>query len=158
MIGPYTPLEYRPLFQPGFDYRFIECHCDCPEPSLPNQAFTYNASNIILNIGKLEPNYEAITHPNHTAIKIKHELPNGTVYLAQPQRCYDNFNKAAGGGKITKFNDDVFNTNVTVTPQNSNEINDPELVGNLPNGLYEIEKNYDDGASQQTVIYKTGGN
>ena len=33
-------------------------------------------------------------------------------------------------------------------------INDPALITNLPSGLYEIEKQYDDGATQQTVIYK----
>lgn len=52
------------------------------------------------------------------------------------------------------FNDGVFNTNVTITPKDSTAINNPTLVDELPPGLYEVEKNYDDGASQEAIIYK----
>ena len=152
--GPYDPLQYRPLFQPGFEYRFVECHCDCPTPSeYSDTTFSYNGSNILLNINKYETNYDNITHPNHTAIRIKHEM-NGIVFFAEPRKCYDNFNREPSGGKVTKFNDNVFNTNVTITPTDGATINDPALITNLPSGLYEIEKQYDDGATQQTVIYK----
>jgi hypothetical protein len=48
----------------------------------------------------------------------------------------------------------VLNNNITITPQDSLSINNQNLIQNLENGLYKIEKDYDDGATQQTVIYK----
>lgn len=57
-------------------------------------------------------------------------------------------------GKIVKFNDDILNTNITLTVIDSIGINNQSLINNLPNGLYKIEKNYSDGATKETVIYK----
>ena len=48
----------------------------------------------------------------------------------------------------------MFNTNVTITAQDSTSINNQNLIENLENGLYKIDKNYEDGSSQETVIYK----
>jgi hypothetical protein len=53
-----------------------------------------------------------------------------------------------------KFNDGVFNANVTITQKDSLGINNPNLINELPDGLYKIKKNYDGGASQETVIIK----
>ncbi|MBL4662262.1 MAG: hypothetical protein JKY22_01570 [Flavobacteriaceae bacterium] len=89
-----------------------------------------------------------MTHPNHTAILID-QLDTG-----QTRKCYDNYNQAPIGGSVTKFNDGVFNANVTITPQDSTAINNPNLINDLQNGLYKIEKNYNDGATQETVIIK----
>lgn len=93
-----------------------------------------------------------ITHPNHSAINIK-EIDVANDYV-QVKMCYDNYNRGPIGGGITKFNDGVFNANVTITPKDSIGINNPNLIEELPNGLYKIEKVYDDGATQETVIFK----
>jgi hypothetical protein len=53
-----------------------------------------------------------------------------------------------------KFNDNVLNANVTITPQDSTAINNPNLIQNLGQGLYKIEKNFNDGSSQETIILK----
>ncbi len=55
---------------------------------------------------------------------------------------------------FTKFNDGVLNANVTVMPQDSTAINDPQLIQNLQPGLYKIDKVYDNGAVDQTIILK----
>lgn len=92
-----------------------------------------------------------ITHPNHRAIIIN-QLAD--IHNGQARKCYDNWNRKPGSGTITKFNDNVLNNNITVTPQDSLSINNQNLIQNLENGLYKIEKDYDDGSTQQTVIYK----
>ncbi|WP_271855523.1 hypothetical protein [Patiriisocius marinus] len=58
------------------------------------------------------------------------------------------------GGTYTRFNDGVFNTNVTITEMDSLQVNNPNMINNLQPGLYNIEKEYDNGAKQQTVIIK----
>lgn len=68
--------------------------------------------------------------------------------------CYDNWNKGLKNGSVTRFNDGIFNANVTITPKDSLGITDPFLIDNLIPGLYKVEKNYDDGASKENVIFK----
>tara|TARA_Y100000052_G_scaffold15363_1_gene15000 strand:+ start:197 stop:475 length:279 start_codon:yes stop_codon:yes gene_type:complete len=80
------------------------------------------------------------------------EFPDG--YGQTLRRCYDNWNKAAMNGSLTQFNDGVFNTNVTITPQDSTQINNPNFVNELNPGLYKVDKNYDDGSSKETIILK----
>ncbi|PVW16435.1 hypothetical protein DDV96_04035 [Marixanthomonas spongiae] len=148
--GPSYSLP-RPTFQPGFEYRFMECDCDCPEPTdYEDTSFTYT-QNVVLSIGKHETDYSKIVHPNHSAIGIKHIDP---AFWPQPRRCYDNGNLAPSSGKVTRFNDGVFNTNVTVMQKDSMGINNPNLINELPTGLYEIEENYYDGSKEETVIQK----
>jgi hypothetical protein len=151
LVGPTMP-THKPLFQPGFDYRFVSCECDCPQPiEYGNTNFTYNNFNIVSSIDADEPRYDIIVHPNHAAIRILQLEENTT----QPQRCYDNNNRAPSGGDILKFNDGIFNTNVTVTPKDSLGINDPQLINDLDPGLYNIIKEYDDGGTEETVILKS---
>ncbi|SRX52509.1 hypothetical protein AEQU1_00374 [Aequorivita sp. CIP111184] len=139
-----------PLFQPGFDYRFFECSCDCPQPSnYYDTSFTYT-NNSLLTISKYETDFSKITHPNHSAINLGITLC-GAVLV---RRCYDNYNKGPKSGSITRFNDGVLNGNVTITPKDSLGINNPYLVDELNPGLYKVEKNYDEGATQETVIFK----
>jgi len=76
------------------------------------------------------------SHPNHSAIDIIEV--NKAYGYAQIKKCYDNNNRTPIGGGITKFNDNIFNTNVTITPKDSTGINNPNLVNELPNGLYKI--------------------
>ena len=137
-----------PLFQPGFDYVFVDCDCNCPVPTdYDNINFTlpgWSQSTISAN----ETDYSIITHPNHRAIKI---LQVGDT---QPRRCYDNNNRAPSGGTIIKFNDNVLNTNVTITPQDSTSINDTNLINNLQPGLYNIIEQYEDGETEQQLIIK----
>ncbi len=154
LAGPYDLHQYTPLFQPGFEYRFVECSGNYPQPAdYYDVSFSYNLNTILLNVAKTETNYGSITHPNHSAIWIKHEL-NGSQVFPQPRKCYDNYNKKPGSGIVTKFNDGVLNTNVTVMPQDSTAINNPQLIQNLQPGLYKIDKVYNNGATEQTVIIK----
>jgi hypothetical protein len=147
-IGPILPI-HNPLFQPGFDYYFVECCCDYPQPSIYNDvSFSFNNNNYV-QIDKYD--LSPITHPNHRAIIIN-QLAD--IHNGQARKCYDNWNRKPGSGTITKFNDNVLNNNITVTPQDSLSINNQNLIQNLENGLYKIEKDYDDGSTQQTVIYK----
>lgn len=149
-----NPINFKPLFQPGFNYKFVECSCDCPLPSNYNDtSFYYNPSNALLTISKYETDYSLITHPNHTAIFIDFVLPC-TANGQQTRRCYDNYNHRPSWGSVTRFNDGVLNGNITVTPKDSLQINDPYLVDGLESGLYKIEKNYEGGTAEQTVIYK----
>jgi hypothetical protein len=149
--NPNDPL-YKPLFQPGFEYRFFECDCDCPEPApYEDISFTYT-QNIIKQVGKYESDYSTIYHPNHSAIGIK--IENNPVFWPQPRRCYDNPNRRPVGGSLTRFNDNVFNYNITVTPKDSTGINSPLLIEQLVPGLYKIEKIYEEGNTEQDIIFK----
>ncbi|PKP26653.1 MAG: hypothetical protein CVU03_01910 [Bacteroidetes bacterium HGW-Bacteroidetes-2] len=147
-----------PLFQPGFNYRFVECQCDCDDIDtgggpVPYEYTNFNSTNTsILTIDKNEPNYSLITHPNHTAIRI---LEFNISDYAVPRRCYDNwYSPPIIGGSIIKFNDNVFNANVTITPQDANSINNSNLINELQPGLYNIIKTDSNGNNQETVIFK----
>ncbi|MBA3985412.1 MAG: hypothetical protein H0X63_02290 [Flavobacteriales bacterium] len=59
---------------------------------------------------------------------------------------------------MIKFNDGVFNNNVTVTEKDSLQINNTNLIDNLDNGLYVINKNYCDGTQEQVVVLKGNSN
>ena len=154
VVGPAT--QDPPLFQPGFNYRFVECDCenDCPEPSpYEDVSFSYT-NNSLLTIQKEETDFSIITHPNGTAIQIDFINPLPDSYGQNVRKCYENYNKGAMNGTVTKFNDGVFNTNITVTPQDSTQINNPNLVNDLNPGLYKIEKNYENGMEKESIILK----
>ena len=142
-----------PLFQPGFDYHFVTCDCDCEQPSPYGDAFSWSVSVHDKIVSKYETDYSTIFHPNHTAIIIN-SFQNADISYLDPQRCYDNDSGFFKSGKVTRFNDGVFNANVTITPKDSLGINNVNLIQELPNGLYNIEKNYLDGSADQTVIQK----
>jgi hypothetical protein len=155
LSGPFDPAIHTSLFQPGFEYRFIECDCECPQPlAYGDPAFTSNNSNIVKSISKFENDFTKIWHPNHTAISIVPPNPQVLANDFGVWRCYDNNNKSPNGGSVIKFNDNVFNNNVTITPKDSTSINNPTLIDDLQPGLYKIEKNYEDGSQQETVIIK----
>lgn len=152
--GPPTvdELVYRPLFQPGFDYRFVECCCAYPEPSDYNDTSFSYTNNSLLTISKYETDFNKITHPNHTAIYIdlrRLQSPNQDT-----RKCYDNWNRSPIMGTLVKFNDNVFNANVTITQKDSIGINNPNLINELETGLYKIEKRYEDGGVQESIIFK----
>lgn len=152
--GPAT--NDPPLFQPGFKYRFRECECDCPsgEPT-PYEDTSFSIGSFTLS--SFEPdetNFNLITHPNHSAIQIVFSPSLPSSYGQNTRKCYDNWNRAPIGGSITRFNDGVFNANVTITTQDSTAINNPNLIQQLDPGLYKIDKNYEDGAVQENVIFK----
>lgn len=137
LAGP-TDSNDKPLFQPGFDYRFVSAGGQTNSgyqiynsPSdYDDISFTYN-SNIILNqVDKFSLNLEAITHPNRSAIIIE-QLDN-----EQPRICYHNVNRGASGGKIIKFNDGIPNGNYTSISKDSIQINQPTLIQDLENSLY----------------------
>ena len=152
------PWEY-PLFQPGFNYRFVECQCDCNDIDTEGLPVPYDYTNFnstytsILTIGKYETDYSLISHPNHSAIQIDLGFLLGEYAI--PRRCYDNWNSPPIiGGDVVKFNDNVFNNNVTITPQDSTSINNPNLINELQPGLYNIIKTDVNGNNQETVILK----
>lgn len=146
--GPSMPT--LPLFQPGFNYKFYECSCDCPLPSDYNDiSFSYT-NHVVLSIDKYETNYNLITHPNHTAIYIDIPMCEAT----RVRRCYDNDNINPKSGSVIRFNDGVINGNVTITPKDSIGINNPVLIDELNPGLYNIKKDYYDGSTEENVIFK----
>lgn len=153
-IGPQSTEHNPPLFQPGFDYSFISCSCqgldnlDCDLPCDYENTGFHNNHTIVSSYSKFESAYSSITHPNHTAILIP------ILDEAQPRRCYDNWNRGAINGSVLKFEDNVFNNNVTITVKDSLQINSETLIQNLDTGLYKIEKNFEDGTTQETIMQK----
>jgi len=142
-----------PTFQPGFDYIFVYCECPCSIP-MPygSHFFNYNLLNIAAQYDADETNYNTIVHPDHSAIIIQQLQDPNT--LAQPERCYDTYNRRPSNGRVIKFEDNVPNANVTITQKDSLDINSPKLIEDLNPGLYNIEKNYNDGTSEETMIFK----
>jgi hypothetical protein len=57
-------------------------------------------------------------------------------------------------GCIINFVDGVPNGNYTITQQDSLGINNPTLIEDLQPGLYNIQANYQDGSTEQTMILK----
>lgn len=144
--GPPLFDEDLPHFQPGFDYHFVECSCDCIDPSdYDDISFTFNSAN---SIDYDKDDLGPILHRNHYAIIIDQIDPN------QPRICQDNYNRTPIGGNVKRFNDGVFNYNVTDTPQDSTGINSPTLIQDLDNGLYKIEKTLNGGFIEEEVILK----
>tara|TARA_R110000850_G_scaffold16697_3_gene51801 strand:- start:29064 stop:30425 length:1362 start_codon:yes stop_codon:yes gene_type:complete len=148
--GPYNTTLHTPLFQPGFDYRFIACGSGTEiynEPTACETSFSYQSLNLIKQVDKYSLDLEDIYHPNHSAIVID-QLSN------TPEVCYNNYNRSPGGGSVIRFNDGVYNTNTTTTLKDSLQINDPYLIDNLDSGLYVINKDFCDGTQEQTAVYK----
>ena len=155
VAGPEPDPHTQPLFQPGFDYIFLACSCenqdgyDCVNGPCDFDENGFQSYTIIVKtVDKDETDYNSITLPNHSSIYIAQLNDIGN------RRCYDNFNKSASFGTVTKFNDGVFNTNVTVMPQDSTQINNANLIEDLNPGLYVIDKAYQDGSNSQSVILK----
>lgn len=149
---PLHPDYSPPLFQPGFNYRFLSCSCDCEEPSSYfDTSFGYT-TNVVVSFDEDETNYQSITHPNHSAIEI--EFPNCGSFN-NIRKCWDDNGLAASRGSTTKFNDGQVNGNYTRTEQDSIQINNPYLIETMSPGLYLIEKEYYDGSCEQQMIYKS---
>lgn len=155
VAGPAPDPHTAPLYQPGFDYVFQSCSCenqdsyDCENGPCDFGENNFQSTLLILDsVSKYEDDHNSITHPNHSSIYIAQLSSYGK------RRCYDNWNRAAESGSLTQFNDGVINANVTINPQDSTQINNPQLIDNLQQGLYKIDKNFDDGSTQQTIIFK----
>ncbi|MDA9342386.1 hypothetical protein N9Q84_05380 [Flavobacteriaceae bacterium] len=136
-----------PLFQRGFDYEFVDCSDagTYNEPS-PYEDTSFSYSGVVTSYDSDFQN--KIEHINHTAIRIL-QIDN-----EQPRMCYNNYNRTPTGGTIIKFNDNVLNTNVTITPQDSTSINNTDLIQDLQPGLYNVIKNYNDGSQDENLIQK----
>ncbi|WP_299213494.1 hypothetical protein [uncultured Dokdonia sp.] len=154
VAGPTTQND-TPLFQPGFDYKFVSAGGQAPNgyqvyntpSSYENTSFVYDAGTILNEVDRYSLDLEKIYHPNKSAIIIE-QLDD------QPRRCYHNINRAVSSGTVIKFTDNILNHNYTITPKDSVGINLPTLIQDLENGLYLIEKNYNDGTQEQEVILK----
>jgi hypothetical protein len=144
--GPET--NNPPLFQPGFEYVFYACDGFYPQPADYDDISFDFETPFLYSIASDEQDYRSITHPNGTAFVIKHPALTG------PRVCYDNINRMPLGGKVIKFRDNVFNHNVEVSPKDSTSINSQNLIQELPNGLYKIEKEFGNGDIEEIVIVK----
>ena len=141
--------------QPGFDYEFVYCEDDV-SPSAgrtepwPFDDLSFNSGDVVYSFDKNIDisDFDKIKHLNNTAIIIRQ------IDDSQARRCYSNLAKNAIGGAVVKFNDGVLNSNVTVSPKDSTQINNPDLIMQLDQGLYLIETNFDDGTQDQNVILK----
>ena len=136
-----------PLFQYGFDYVFY----DTSQADVYNQPSTYNDTSFWY--GSVTQSYDVdyntpIIHQNHTAFKILQLDAN------YPRMCYNNYNRAPTGGTVIKFLDGVPNTNVVISSQDSLQINNTNLIEELEPGLYNVIKSYNDGETQETMIFK----
>ena len=151
----YTEDQKYPLMQPGFDYEFVYCEDDV-SPSAgrtepwPFDDLSFNSGDVVYSFDKNIDisDFDKIKHLNNTAIIIRQ------IDDSQARRCYSNLAKNAIGGAVVKFNDGVLNSNVTVSPKDSTQINNPDLIMQLDQGLYLIETNFDDGTQDQNVILK----
>ncbi len=149
-VGNYGEYLLNPAkLQSGFDYEILECGDGSNElyesPTPYGQTFSYTST--IIHTQPSIDIYNGAKHPNHSAIRI--------VQLeSQPHKCWNNWNKAASFGSVTKYNDGIINTNITTYPKDSMQINDSQLIQNLDNGLYQIDKNYNDGSQEQNLIIK----
>lgn len=151
-VGPHLP-EHTPLFQPGFDYKFVSCNGPCADPDdCDTYNFTFNIQQVVAGYGKGFRPYNAITHPNHSAIRIKQLFQAGAE--PTPRKCYNNYNRGAISGKVTKFNDGIINANYTITPKDSTAINNEALLNTLQPGLYKIDKVFEDGHNTEVIIQK----
>lgn len=136
-----------PMFQYGFNYKFY----DVSQAAVYNLPSDYN--DISFWYGQVVQTFTAdynspIEHPNHTAFVISQ------IDEYQPRMCYNNYSVAPKDGTIIEFLDGVPNANVIITPQDSLQINSVNLIQDLQPGLYNIQTNYHDGTSQQTMILK----
>lgn len=154
--GPLDP-NAPPLFQPGFDYKFVSAGGPGPNgleiyntPSdYDDISFSYDSSVILNEVNRFSLDLDAITHPNDSAIVIEQlEL--------QPRKCYYNRNWSPIGGKIIKFQDNIPNENYLITDQDSTAINNPTLIDELDDRLYIIRKEYNNGSHEQETLLKTG--
>lgn len=144
--GPQT--NSPPLFQPGFEYVFYACDGDYPQPAdFEDTSFTFETP-FLYSIPPDVIDYRTITHPNGTAFVIKHPALTG------PRMCYDNTNRNPLSGTVIKFRDNVFNNNIDIIPKDSLGINAQNLIQDLPEGLYKVEKHYENGEQEETVIIK----
>ena len=151
---PGTVIEYNPAkFQPGFDYEFLKCFPSggYPLPSdYTDTSFYYWGNGIWVDAydKDIDPSmYNTIIHKDGTTIRI--------VQLEQqPRKCWNTGQGSLIGGAVVRFNDGVLNTNVTITPQDSTAINNPQLIDNLQPGLYNIIKTFENGNSQENLILK----
>lgn len=147
-VGPSGSLLEIPLLQPGFDYAFHPCSGHYNQPS-DYDDISFDYIPLASTVSKYTTDYLSIVHQNHTSIAILHPAID-----SQPRRCYSNTNRTPIGGRVVRFEDGVINYNVTITPQDSLGINQENLINTLNPGLYKIEKDFENGDVEQTVIQK----
>lgn len=146
-----------PLFQPGFNYLFVQCGGTTEtgievynQPTAFNDtSFSFDASTIIKTVDRFSLELRDIFHPNNSAIII------GQLNPEVPRHCYNNFNREAIHGTIIKFKDNIPNNNIEVYYLDASEANSSTLIQSLPEGLYNITKEYTDGSCTDKTILKT---
>ncbi len=147
--GLYDAIRHTPLFQPGFIYEFYSCRGDYPQPAdYDDISFDVNTTPGY-RIAATESNYFTITHRGGYSFRIVHPSLG-----EDSRRCYTTTSLKPTGGTIIQFQDNVFNNNVVITPQDSIQINNENLIQNLQPGLYKIDKEFPDGTIEEQVISK----
>lgn len=150
IVGPDIP----PTFQPGFDYEFVSCgpYGEYPPPPIYSDTSFWYINGGLFNYMFFKDipreQYNNIIHKNNFAIRIAQ-----VINLHPERNCYS-VSGNASEGSVTKFEDNIFNNNITVTSKDSTEINSPTLINTLNPGLYKIEKVYPDGIIEEVVILK----
>jgi hypothetical protein len=139
--------DHHPLFQPGFDYKFV----DTSQAEVWNQPSPYEITNFWTG-------QQGMTHPSSSNQPIEH-FNHSAFYIVQLgddtyRKCYNNYNRTPTGGQIVNFLDGYPSGNYTINPQDSTSINNPILVNELQPGLYNIQKSYEDGTTQETMLFK----
>jgi len=140
-----------PTFQPGFDYEFLDCGPEGAYP-LPSDfgdtsfSYTENGNPYYFDKDISASQFSTITHSNKFTIRINQ-------LNQRPEKCWNKNNQPIFG-LITQFNDGVFNTNVTLSAQDSLQINNSQMIENLNPGLYSIHKTFDNGSTEENVILK----
>jgi hypothetical protein len=150
--GPFDAAIHTPLFQPGFDYKFVKCEGDYVQPAPYQENFSTYPNYLVHLVSVFEEDFSQYFHPNHSAINIA-QIDN-SFNTTSYEKCYDNYNRSPKGGRVVRFDDGVFNYNTTTAAKDSTGINNENLIQNLNPGLYKIEKDYEDGTTTQTVIQK----
>ncbi len=142
-------------YQPGFDYKFVKCGPQgaYPEPSEYNDiSFSFDLSSNAFHYRSFDKFHSAFNdiYPyDKTAVLIP-ILDNN-----QPRKCYNTLLKGgASSGTVVKYLDGTRNYNYTVNQLDSLQINNPELINNLENGLYDIKKQYQQGDVDEKTILK----
>ncbi len=144
-VGIIMPNHF-PYFQKGFDYEFVNCqdnHNYFPQPAEYGEDFVFYEDL------SSENNLSIPLHQNHTAFRIL-QIDDSR----QPEKCYNNWNRGAISGSVIHFLDGTLNANINIQSKDSLQINNPNLIPNLNEGLYKIKKNYEDGSTKENIIYK----
>ena len=148
----------NPLLTPGLTYTLDSCARTGMGPFVAPEQYPFQTSNIVYTMPTFlytpDTDPDLLEHPMYYAVSIEeldylHVVDNRPDYFI----CFDPQVRAIGG-RVIRFDDGQFNTNVTVNPKTADEIESSTLINELQSSLYVIEKDLNNGAVEQTTIIK----